>query len=255
MPSDHSEVLLRNGEFVLRSYAETSLGTQESYLRSLMQAQPTFVPNAFKTGTHHSHLVKVPQGDLTIVTKLDALPFRSAFGLDPNHPTLLRPTLRLKPETGEIALKDNTFPWPAAWGDLFFIETFGQTSSLHLPGLCYLVVFRGGEFYHPAYPNIYSDGGRICMGTEWERSKAGSFTLVQEMYFHSYMSFFSTMMNTDLSTNDTFKFYARTTDEGNPWRAANSDWARANRPSVIITARFFPLIGPFLSTLGYGRTQ
>lgn len=247
------EVLIRNGHFIQRVYTEIDLGSQDAYLRSLVQQQPLITPSLFKTGQNATHACRNTNGETILFTRLDALPFRSAFAVNGASPNLLKPTLHLKPEAGELSFKDNTFPWPAVWGDLFFIQTFVSFGVVNNPGNCHFVCFREGEFFHTYYPNIFSTDGRVCMGSEWERNKGGGFSLLQEQYMHSYMSFFSTQLNGDLAVDATFKLFARTCADGNPWRAhADPEWAERNPPSSIITARFFPLIGPFLTTHGYG---
>lgn len=254
IPNPPVEILIRNGSFIRRTYSEVDLGTQQSYLESLMTAKPAFIPGAFKTGNHPSHVCKVPQGELIVMTMLDALPMRTAFAIDNSDPRFLFPVFRIKPEAGEIAVKDNVFPWPSRiWGDLFFIETFMPNGLIHSPISCYLVVLREGEFYFPHYPNNYPSDGRMCMGHDWDVNKAGGFTILQEQYMHAYMSFFSTQLNDDLVTDNSYAMFSRMASEGNPWRVTDAEWAETIRPRSIVTARFLPQIGSFLTSQGYGR--
>jgi hypothetical protein len=232
MPEQPSEqVLLRAGRFFLQEITETDLGSQDAYIENLVASKMNLVLNAFNVASNTVHLLSGTK-ETVAFTRMEALPFNSAYYLSEDTSTLY-PTFRRVPSEGELTFKDNTFKWPVGWGSLWFAQIFSNSDpSVFRPGFCYLFAYRNGEFYHTHYPNVYANDGRICMGDAWDRNRMNNQTLLQQLFMHSYMTFLSTQLNTDLCTDDSREVFSRT--------AKDTTWAYGTGDNIILTHRMFP---------------
>jgi hypothetical protein len=246
MPNQTTQIILRNGNFIAQTVTETNIIDQEAALSALIKPVPLLVPSIGKFNGKNVHLVALTNTTSAAIVSLDELPFRSAFAT-PEWNTVLRRTGTtsidltnrvgenwsqcLYPECNPIPAsvhqktfpKEQTnFPWPAAWGRLFFLLRFEIIAGRLIAKKASLFSYREREFWMTDYPNVHSHGD-VCMGAaysaDYENNKIFTQPLMAQVAF-ALTHFMSSDMNTDLSTSRTYIRYARKADES--WLLPNT---------------------------------
>ena len=242
MPNFLKQIILRDGEFIFQSITEEHLGAQDAYIRSLMPPVSIFAPRLFSLNSG-VHAMFTPQNTY-FITELTTLPFRTSF--IPNIRTkCLNPTFRVQPIDGEVTVKDNDFPWPEAWGKLWFIVNTTRGEGNYWPAECYLISTRDGECFHTNYPNVYHSSGSICMGREWQGTfPQHGFVTGLDAFSSSMTSFLTSAMNRDLVVANTSITYSRALAKPHKWLQPEM-----GRPNEIISNRVTELLVPYLLQL------
>jgi len=195
--STKKEVLLENGEVLIRTITDNKIGSQEKLFRDFMGGIPFDIPNAFLLPDKTTVNLQCAGASVVAWMEITKLQLSTVWTITDGgvrYPTFKKPHNMVSPPEHEASHPIS----PVKFGmRMFFVNQMQWNDAekvfawLHSYLVCRCS--KRKEIFHPPLPNVHTDG-KLCMGTYHDHNP-----ILADLILSGYNHFNSSKWNTDLS--------------------------------------------------------